>query len=73
MHIKNKNNKKIVSFKKNNLSVMSYSQPVDKKLEFKELNNKLFSLPNLPNAIPYRTSYYKKDWGFNITHKEKKT
>ena len=71
-YIKNKNNKKIVSFKKNNLSVMSYSQPVDKKLEFKELNNKLFSLPNLPNAIPYRTSYYKKDWGFNITHKEKK-
>ena len=39
---------------------MSYSQPVDKKLEFKELNNKLFSLPNLPNAIPYRTSYYRK-------------
>ena len=71
-YIKDPNNKKIVSFKKNNLSVTSYSQPVNKKLELKELKDKLYSLPDLPNAIPYRTSYYKNDWGFNIAHKEKK-
>ena len=51
---------------------MSYSQPVDKKLEFKELNNKLFSyLIYLMQSHIERVTY-KKDWGFNITHKEKK-
>jgi aminopeptidase-like protein len=71
-YVKNSKNKKIIDFRKNNLSVTSYSQPVDKILDLKDLKKKLYSLPNLPNAIPYRTTYYKKDWSFNISHNEKK-
>lgn len=59
---------KIVDFKQNNLHVVSYSQPVDKIISFEELDKHLYTLPQLPKAIPYRTSYYNKDWGFCISY-----
>ena len=70
-YIINPRGEKICSIKKNNLHLVGYSQPINKKIKFKELNKKLYSLPNLPNAIPYKTTYYKKDWGFCITHNER--
>ena len=63
--------KKIVDFKKHNLHLIGYSSPVDRYFYKKELFKNLFSLKNLPNAIPYITSYYKKRWGFCVTHEEK--
>ena len=64
--------KKICDIKKNNLHIVSYSKPVNKTLNFKALNKKLHSIPSLPNAIPYVTSYYKEDWGFCIAENERK-
>ena len=51
---------------------MGYSKPVNKYLKKKELLKKLYSLKKQKNAIPYITSYYKKDWGFCIKHSQKK-
>jgi len=69
-YIKNSKGEKIVDFKKSNLHVLNYSVPVNKKISLKELKSHLFTLPEHPNAIPYRTSYYKEDWGFCITHNQ---
>ena len=63
---------KIIDFKQNNLHVMGYSSPVKKLLKKKDLLRKLYSLPNQPRAIPYITSYYKKNWGFCVSHNQKK-
>lgn len=65
-------NKKICEFKKNNLHVMGYSQNINKILKLKDLNKILNSSKKLPTAIPYTTSYYKKNYGFNISYKKKK-
>jgi len=64
--------RKIADFKSNNLHVLNYSIPVNKELSFEELSPHLFSLPDMPDAIPYLTSYYKETWGFCIRDKEKK-
>ena len=71
-YIINPKGNKICSLKKNNLHLVGYSCPINKKMKFSELDKKLYSLPKIPNAIPYNTSYYKKDWGFCISHNERK-
>ncbi len=71
-YVKNEKGEKIIDFKKNNLHVMGYSTPVNKKVSFSELQNNLYSLPDQPDAIPYVTSYYKERWGFCISHDERK-
>ena len=64
--------KKYAEFKKNNLHIVSYSVPVNKTVSKNELLQHIHTLPKQPNAIPYITSYYKRNWGFCITEKVKK-
>jgi aminopeptidase-like protein len=70
-YVIDKNNKKIIDFKKNNLHLIGYSTPINKILSKKKLFKNIHSLPKQPKAIPYITSYYKKYWGFCINHKQK--
>lgn len=65
--------KKICDFKQNNLHVVNYAIPVSQKLSLDELKKHLYSIPEMPDAIPYVTSYYKEKWGFCITHNELQT
>ena len=69
-YIKNAKGEKIVDFKKSNLHVVGYSVPVRKKLPWRELKEHLFALPDQPDLIPYRTSYYKETWGFCLSHNQ---
>mgnify|MGYP001298279938 FL=1 len=66
-HVIDKNLKKIIDFKKNNLHVVNYSTPIDSIIKKKDLLKKLHYIEDYPDAIPYVTSYYKKYWGFCIT------
>ena len=63
--------KKICNIKENNLHVVNYSTPVNKRLDKEDLEKYLYSIPELPGAIPYITSYYKKRWGFCIAHSQR--
>ncbi|MCB9211619.1 MAG: DUF4910 domain-containing protein [Ignavibacteriales bacterium] len=67
-YVKNSDGKRIIDFKKSNLHVMSYSAPINRKMSLTELQDHLHTLPNLPDWTPYKTSYYKEDWGFCLTH-----
>ena len=68
--IKDKTGIKIVDFNKSNLHVVNYSSPIEGSFNFSRLKKHLHIHPEIPNAIPYRTSYYKKDWGFCVTHEQ---
>jgi len=57
-------------FKRNNLHVVNYSVPVHKKMSYEELIRHLHHLHELPEAIPYITSYYSESWGFCLSHKD---
>jgi aminopeptidase-like protein len=65
--ILDKNNNKIIDFKINNLHIINYSSPQKKKITKKELLKKLYFVKSFSDAIPYVTSYYKKNWGFCVT------
>tara|TARA_E500000178_G_scaffold356577_1_gene435653 strand:+ start:4298 stop:5593 length:1296 start_codon:yes stop_codon:yes gene_type:complete len=71
-YVIDKNGKKIIEFKKNNLHIVNYSIPINKLISKQKFLNHIHSLPKQPDAIPYVTSYYKKIWGFCITDKQKK-
>ncbi len=71
-YVIDKNNNKIIDFKKNNLHLVGYSIPIKKYVSKKELFQNLYFLKNQPNAIPYITSYYKKRWGFCISYSQYK-
>jgi aminopeptidase-like protein len=67
------NGKRSIDFQDNNLHVVSYSIPVNRRMPFAELREHLFTIPEQPDVIPYRTSYYKQDWGFCLTHNHLQT
>ncbi len=69
-YIKNSQGEKIVDFANSNLHVMNYSIPVHKKVSLPELKEHLFTIPESPDWIPYRTSYYQEMWGFCLSHNQ---
>ena len=62
--------KRRCDFAENNLHLLNYSTPFNGNVTLDELKKHLFSLPDLPEAIPYLTSYYEERWGFCISHDE---
>ena len=62
--VKNANGEKIIDIRDSNLHVVAYSSSVNKTVDKEELLNHLHTLPQFPKWTPYRTSYYKRDWGF---------
>ncbi|HVS88082.1 MAG TPA: DUF4910 domain-containing protein [Candidatus Acidoferrum sp.] len=68
--IKSADGKRVVDFQKSNLHVMNYSTPVHTTMTLGELKPHLFTLPDKPDWIPYRTSYYNADWGFCLSHNQ---
>jgi aminopeptidase-like protein len=66
--IRNSKGGRIVDFRNSNLHVLNYSLPIRKTLPLAELLPHLYSLPQHPDWIPYRTSYYEENWGFCLSH-----
>lgn len=62
--------RKLVDFADHNLHLVSYSVPVKARMSLASLRGHLHSLPDRPDWIPYRTSYYEEDWGFCMTHRQ---
>ena len=56
--------RRVIDFQASNLHLVSYSVPVRATIGLAELREHLFTLPDQPDWVPYRTSYYAERWGF---------
>ena len=61
--------RRIVDFQNSNLHVLNYSIPIDAKVDRATLDEHLYSIPEHPEWIPYRTTYYAEQWGFCVPHR----
>jgi len=66
-YIKDSRGRRVVDFQLSNLHVVSYSVPVHARMTLAQLRPHLFTLPDRPDWIPYRTSYYDEAWGFCLS------
>ena len=69
-YIKDASGKRIVDFQTCNLHVLNYSTPIHTTMSLRELWPRLFTIPERPEWIPYRTSYYQENWGFCLSHNQ---
>jgi aminopeptidase-like protein len=72
-YVKDPQGCKVIDFQKNNLHLMGYSVPFRGRITRDELLARLYTKPDLPDAIPYMTSYYREDWGFCVEHSRLET
>ena len=69
-YVKNSRGERVIDFRKSNLHVLNYSVPINRRMSLAELRPHLFTLPNYPDWVPYRTSYYNENWGFCLSHNQ---
>jgi aminopeptidase-like protein len=69
-YIKDSSGCRVVDFQKSNLHVVNYSIPVHATMSLEQLRPHLFAIPEHPDWVPYRTSYYKEDWGFCLSYNQ---
>lgn len=69
-YVKDSDGNRVIDFRKSNLHVVNYSTPVRATMTLAELRDHLFTIPEQPDWIPYRTSYYQEAWGFCLSHND---
>jgi len=69
-YVKDAKGHRVVDFRRSTLHVLNYSTPVRATMPLAELKTHLFTLPEHPDWIPYRTTYYKETWGFCLAHND---
>ena len=69
-YVKNSRGVRVIDFQKSNLHVVNYSVPVRMRTPLQELRKHLHTLPEHPDWIPFRASYYTESWGFCLRHRD---
>lgn len=69
-YIKDAHGVRLIDFRRSNLHVVNYSTGIERRMRWRELKERLHTLPDRPDWIPYRTSYYQPTWGFCLAYRD---
>ena len=69
--VKDQSGRRVVDFHASSLHVLNYSVPIHTRIPLAELQPHLFSIPEYPDWIPYKTWYYNRNWGFCLTERQR--
>lgn len=69
-YIKDGRGERVLDFARSNLHIVSYSIPVHTRMSLAQLKQHIHTLPERPDWIPYKTSYYQPSWGFCMSHRQ---
>jgi aminopeptidase-like protein len=69
-YVQGPDGRRLIDFERSSLHVVSYSVPVRTRMRLEELRPHLFTRPDIPDVVPYRTSYYAESWGFCLSHRQ---
>lgn len=67
-YLETESGERILDFHDNALHLVSYSRPLDRVLDFAELEPHLHYAPQRPDAIPWKFAYYTDTWGFCLPY-----
>ncbi|WP_280154012.1 DUF4910 domain-containing protein [Piscinibacter sp. XHJ-5] len=70
-YLEHESGRRFAEFRRHNLHVVGYSVPVDATMPLEALRERLHTLPDHPDWIPFRSSYYREDWGFCLSERER--
>ena len=65
--------RRLIDYRDSNLHVLGYSGPTRATLSGAELRERLHSLPDEPDRIPFRTAYWADTWGFCVSERQRET
>jgi aminopeptidase-like protein len=69
-YVKDAQGKRVIDFRHSSLHVLNYSTPIREVMPLTALRPHLFTLPEQPDWVPYRTSYYEENWGFCLSQNQ---
>ena len=69
-HITLPSGRRVAEWAASPLHLVQYSRPVRERMTFAALRPHLYTLPDQPALVPYRTAYYTETWGFCLSHNE---
>jgi aminopeptidase-like protein len=69
-YVEDSHGRRVVDFAHSNLHLSAYSLPFSGTVSRDELLRHVKSLPDRPDAIPYNYVYYRRDWQFNMAHRD---
>ena len=69
-YVANGRGERVIDLRRSSLHLVSYSTPVRRAMSLSDLRAHLHTLPERPDWIPYRTSYYEPEWGFCLSERQ---
>lgn len=67
-YVADEGGRRLIDVRRSNLHVVGYSQPVRRRMPWRELRERVHTLPDRPQWVPYRTAYFDDAWGFCLDH-----